>query len=54
MEDLPDFSFGRFPFLIWIGDQLEDFFSVFTHIEGGLPAIKMLTEQFIETTSPTP
>ncbi|MFZ4827989.1 MAG: N-methyl-L-tryptophan oxidase [Phototrophicaceae bacterium] len=52
VEDLPAFSFGRFPFLIWIGDQLEDFFSVFTHIEGGLPAIKMLTEQFIETTSP--
>ena len=52
VEDLPAFSFGRFPFLIWIGDRLEDFFSVFTHIEGGVPAVKMLTEQFIETTTP--
>jgi sarcosine oxidase len=43
----------NFPFLIWIGDKMEDFFSAFPTLRDGIQGVKVLTEQYHTTTHPT-
>ena len=40
----------RFPFVIWIGDRLEDFWSTFPAPRDGLPGLKFVTEQYHSST----
>ena len=42
----------RFPFVIWIGDSLEDFWSVFPAPDDGLAGVKLVTEQYHSSTAP--
>ena len=51
-EDRRLFHPDRFPFVIWIGDTLEDFWSVFPAPEDGLEGIKLVTEQYHTSTEP--
>ena len=53
VEDLSQFDVTRFPWFIWIGNREEDFYSVFPTMEGMNRGVKMVTEEFIETTNPT-
>lgn len=46
------FSTECFPFFIWTGDTTEDYFSIFPIPSGGIPGIKLLTEQFVTATDP--
>lgn len=52
-EDLSRFSVEQFPFLLWIGETEEDYFGAFPVAKGNKPAVKLLTEQYIETCDPT-
>ncbi len=54
-EDRSAFEPSRFPFVIWIGDTLEDFWSVFPAPpleDGGMDGVKMVTEQYHTSTQP--
>lgn len=51
-EDIEQFTEENFPFLIWIGDNDEDFFSAFPTPRDGIQGVKVLTEQYAETTTP--
>lgn len=51
-EDLSPYMMDQLPFVIWIGDRLEDFFTVFPTPEDGVQGVKVLTEQYLETTHP--
>ena len=52
VEDLDVFYPENFPWLIWIGDMLEDFFSAFPIPRDGVLAMKLVTEQYSQTTHP--
>ncbi len=49
-EDIEAFYPENFPYLIWIGDKLEDFFSAFPAPRDGMQALKVVTEQYHKTT----
>jgi sarcosine oxidase len=49
-DDIRPFKEQNFPFLIWIGDKMEDFFSAFPTMENGIQGVKVLTEQYARTT----
>ena len=54
-EDRSAFDPARFPFVIWIGDTLEDFWSVFPAPpleDAGRDGIKLVTEQYHSSTQP--
>lgn len=51
-EDITQFYDDKFPFVIWIGDSMEDFFSAFPTTHDGIQGVKVLTEQYVETTHP--
>jgi sarcosine oxidase len=54
-EDRSAFDPSCFPFVIWIGDTLEDFWSVFPAPpldNGGLDGVKLVTEQYHTSTEP--
>ena len=54
-EDRSAFEPSRFPFVIWIGETLEDFWSVFPAPpleDGGMDGVKMVTEQYHTSTQP--
>ena len=51
-ERLDDFSLARFPWLLWIGTELADYYSVFPYVDGLTPAVKMVTEQYVESEHP--
>jgi sarcosine oxidase len=51
-DDLSRFHADRFPWLIWIGQDHDDFFSVFSWLGQGTPGVKVLTEQYHRTTTP--
>ena len=51
-EDLSRFDPQRFPFVIWIGDQPEDFWATFPAPPDGVPGLKMVTEQYHTSTHP--
>lgn len=52
-DDLDAFSTERIPYIMWIGARDEDYFAVFPTPPGGTPAVKVLGEQFLETTDPS-
>ena len=51
-EDRRLFHPDRFPFVIWIGDTLADFWSVFPAPDDGMNGIKLVTEQYHTSTAP--
>ena len=51
-DDIRPFAPERFPWLIWIGDQLEDFFSAFPSPRDGMPGVKVMTEEYHAPTHP--
>lgn len=51
-EDRSAFAPDRFPFVIWIGDRLEDFWTVFPAPSDGVPGVKVITEQYHSHTHP--
>lgn len=50
-EDIAQFSVDKFPFVIWIGDTLDEFFTAFPVPGYGMQALKVLTEQYTHTTT---
>ena len=49
----PDlFSAERFPFVIWIGDKPEAFFTIFPYADGGTAGAKVVTEEYLQTVTP--
>ena len=48
-EDLEPFYMENLPFIIWIGDKLEDFYTVFPTPRDGIQGVKVLTEQYFNT-----
>ena len=51
-EDMRPFYPERFPWLIWIGDRPEDFFSAFPSPRDGMPGVKVMTEEYHDCTHP--
>ncbi len=54
-EDRQLFHPDRFPFVIWIGDTMDDFWSVFPAPpldKAGMPGVKLVTEQYHTSTNP--
>jgi sarcosine oxidase len=51
-DDIAAFTEQNFPFLIWIGDTMADYFSAFPTVRDGIPGVKVLTEQYAQTTTP--
>ena len=45
VNDPAVFDIERWPFVMWIGDTTEAFFTAFAMIQGGVPGLKMVTEQ---------
>ena len=52
VDDLDAFTADRFPFVMWVGDSDEEYFGVFPTPPGATPALKVLSEQFVEATDP--
>ena len=50
-EDRRLFHPDRFPFVIWIGDTLDDFWSVFPAPSDGMAGVKLVTEQYHTSTT---
>jgi sarcosine oxidase len=51
-EDIGQFATDQFPFVIWIGDTLDEFFTAFPVPHYGTPALKVLTEEYAQDTTP--
>jgi sarcosine oxidase len=51
-EDLTPFLAENLPFVIWIGDKLEDYFCLFPVLPEGTQAVKMMTEEYLENVHP--
>lgn len=51
-EDIGAFDPKVFPWVIWIGDKLEDFWSVFPAPPDGPRGVKLVTEQYHSATHP--
>ncbi len=51
-ENMRAFTPEVFPWVIWIGDTLEDFWSVFPAPEDGVDGVKLVTEQYHTSTRP--
>ena len=51
VDDLAAFTEENFPFLIWIGDTMADYFSAFPVMRDGIQGVKVLTEQYSQTTT---
>ncbi|MEM7275698.1 MAG: N-methyl-L-tryptophan oxidase [Actinomycetota bacterium] len=52
VDDVAAFGTDRFSFIIWAGQSDDDYVGVFPIPPGGTPALKVLGEQFAETTDP--
>lgn len=52
VDDLATFSVGNFPFILWAGNTIEEYLGVFPIAPDATPALKLLGEQFAETTDP--
>lgn len=52
VDDLEVFSTDNFSFMIWAGATIDDYLGVFPTPPNGTQALKVLGEQFHETTSP--
>lgn len=51
-EDRGAFDPTVFPFVIWIGDRLDEFWSVFPAPRDGMPGVKLVTEQYHTSSHP--
>jgi sarcosine oxidase len=51
-DDPVQFDTEHFPFLIWIGDTAEEFYSAFPYEAGGTVGLKMVTEEYLSTVTP--
>ena len=51
-EDRQHFHPERFPFVIWIGDSLDDFWSTFPAPADGMAGVKLVTEQYHTSAEP--
>ncbi|MEM6283250.1 MAG: N-methyl-L-tryptophan oxidase, partial [Chloroflexota bacterium] len=51
-EDIEPFTEENFPFLIWIGDRKDQYFSDFPALRDGIQGVKVLTESYIEAIHP--
>ncbi|MCY3831702.1 MAG: N-methyl-L-tryptophan oxidase [Chloroflexi bacterium] len=51
-EDIRQFDPQVFPWVIWIGDTLADFWSVFPAPPAGVNGVKLVTEQYHRSTHP--
>lgn len=49
-DDLRRFAIDRVPFVMWIGQTIDDYLAVFPPLPGGTEAVKVLGEQFAATT----
>jgi len=52
VDDLDSFTTDAIPFVMWIAQRDEDYIGLFPMPPGGTPAVKILGEQFLETTDP--
>lgn len=52
LEDPTQLQSDRFPFVIWIGERQEEFFSLFPYTETGTVGAKVLTEEYLQTVTP--
>lgn len=50
-DDITAFTEQNFPFLIWVGDTMADYFSAFPTVRDGIQGVKVLTEQYAQTTT---
>lgn len=50
-DDLDAYSTDRFPFVMWIGGSVADYMAVFPRPPGTTNGVKLLGEQFVETTT---
>ncbi len=51
-DDIAQFDPAVFPWVIWIGDALEDFWSAFPAPPDGVAGVKLVTEQYHRSTRP--
>ena len=51
-EDIAQFDPAVFPWVIWIGDTLDDFWSTFPAPPDGVAGVKLVTEQYHTSTHP--
>lgn len=51
-EDPAQFRSDRFPFVIWIGEHQEEFFTIFPYDEGATAGAKVVTEEYVDTVTP--
>ncbi|MBX3012304.1 MAG: N-methyl-L-tryptophan oxidase [Caldilineaceae bacterium] len=52
VEDPAQFQSDHFPFVIWIGDRQEEFFTIFPYTAAGTVGAKVLTEEYLQTVTP--
>lgn len=52
VDDLAATATSAMPFVMWVGDTNERYIGVFPTPPGGTPGLKILGEQFVETTDP--
>lgn len=52
VDDLDAFTTNSIPFVMWIAQRDEDYIGLFPSPPGGTPAVKILGEQFLQTTNP--
>lgn len=50
--DVSDFAVDNFPWVLWIGETLDDFLAVFPIPPTGMSAVKMMTERYINPAHP--
>lgn len=53
VDDLDVFTTASIPYVMWIAEQDEDYIGLFPMPPGGTPAVKILGEQFLESTDPS-
>lgn len=52
VDDLSRFTTEAIPYVMWIAERDEDYIALFPMPPDGTPAVKILGEQFLETTDP--
>ena len=52
VEDPEEYGPDKLPGILWVGERLEDYFAAFTLPPGSEPGLKVLTEQYVDATSP--
>ncbi len=51
-EEPLQFHSDHFPFVIWLGNTKEEFFTIFPYAQGGTVGAKVLTEEYLTTVMP--